>query len=137
MSVFTTTEEAEHFLGRPWELLGEDPVVGPKIGSLEKVLGAEYEDPRASLRIYCTGGTVRVERGVTDQPGDVILSMAADTGHRFWQGAVNIPMALSKQEVKVDGKMSDVMLVLPYLGAGYDMYKQFLKDEGREELIGR
>jgi hypothetical protein len=63
--------------------------------------------------------------------------MASDTGHRFWQGSVNIPLALSKQEVSVDGKMSDVMLALPFLGPGYELYKQHLKDAGREDLLGR
>jgi hypothetical protein len=137
MSIFTSTEEAEHFLGRPWELLGEDPQVGPKLGALDKVLGADYVDPDGSLRIHCTGGTVRVERGTAGQPGDVILQMSADTGHRFWQGAVNIPMALSKQEVTVEGKMSDVMSILPYLSKGFEKYKQVLEEENRTELIGR
>lgn len=137
MSIFTTTAEAEHFLGRPWELLGEDPEIGPKLGSLEKVLGAEYVDPEGSIRIHCTGGTVRVERGTAGQPGDVILHMSGDTGHRFWQGAVNIPVALSSQQVKVEGKMSDVMSILPFLSRGFEKYKRFLVDEDRAELVGR
>jgi hypothetical protein len=137
MSIFTSTEEAEHFLGRPWELLGEDPEIGPKLGSLDKVLGADYVEPEGSIRIHCTGGTVRVERGTAGQPGDVILEMSADTGHRFWQGAVNIPIALSTQQVKVEGKMSDVMSILPFLSKGFEMYTQVLRDEDRAELIGR
>jgi hypothetical protein len=137
MAIFTNTEEAEHFLGRPWELLGEDPEIGPKLGGLGKTLGAEYVDPEGSLRIHCADGSVRVERGTAGEPGDVILHMDADTGHRFWQGAVNIPLALSRQQVKVEGKMSDVMSILPYLNAGFEKYKQFLREEQREELIGR
>jgi hypothetical protein len=137
MGVFKTTEEAEHFLGRPWELLGEDPVIGPKFAALNKVMGAEYEEPQASIRIHCKDGTVRVERGTAGEPCDLTLHMASDTGHRFWQGAVNIPMALSKQQVKVDGKMSDVMSILPFMSPGFAMYKQCLKDEGREDLIGQ
>jgi hypothetical protein len=136
MSVFKTTTEAEYFLGRPWEMLGEDPDIGPKLGALNKVLGADYQNPGGGVRVHCKDGTVRVERGTAGQPGDIILSMDADVGHRFWQGAVNIPMALSKQQVKVEGKMSDVMSILPFLGPGFEMYKGFLHAEGRDDLIG-
>lgn len=136
MSVFADVAEAEQILGRPWELLGEDPEVGPKIGALNKVYVAEYEDPAAKLTIYCADGTVRVERGVSGE-ADATLRMSADTGNRFWQGAVNLPMALAKKEVALDGKMSDVMACLPYLGPGYELYKQYLHDQGREDLIGR
>jgi hypothetical protein len=135
--VFTSTDEAEQFLGRPWELLGDDPEIGPKLGALDRVLGAEYEDPKAVLRIICKDGTVKVERGSQVPEPDVMLQMTADTGHRFWQGAVNIPMALAKKDVAAVGKMSDVMKVLPFLNPGFDLYKQYLRDQNREDLLGR
>ena len=136
MSIFKTPDEVEYFLGRPWEMLGEDPEIGPKLGSLNKVLGADYENPSASIRIHCTNNQVRVERGTAGQPSDIVLAMDADVGHRFWQGAVNMPVALSRGQVTVGGKMSDVMSILPFLGRGFEMYKAFLHAEGRDDLIG-
>jgi hypothetical protein len=136
MSIFKTTDEAEYFLGRPWEMLGEDPEIGPKLGSLNKVLGAEYQNPSGSIRIHCMDNQVRVERSTAGQPSDIVLAMDADVGHRFWQGAVNMPLALSKRQVTVEGKMSDVMSILPFLGPGFEMYKAFLHAEGRDDLVG-
>src|SRR5258706_4518737 len=49
MGVFKDGEEASQFIGRIWELLGEDPDIGPKLVATNLVLRGRYTDPEYQL----------------------------------------------------------------------------------------
>lgn len=134
MGAFKDTEEAEHFLGAIWERMGADPDLGPKLESVNSTMRAIYTDPPGQVTIACKPGGVVVERGETSTEPVVTLHMAADMGNRFWLGSVNMPMALSRGQIKSEGQMSDIMKLLPMLKPAFVLYKQILVDEGRPEL---
>ncbi|MHB1710605.1 MAG: SCP2 sterol-binding domain-containing protein [Acidimicrobiales bacterium] len=135
MGVFKDTAEAEKFLGGIWEKIGEDPDLGPKLEAADIIMRGAYEDPVATVTITCKPGGISVECGETATEPDATLIMPADMGNRFWLGAVNLPMALARGQIKAEGKMSDIMKLLPLLKPAFQIYREFLKVEGREELL--
>jgi putative sterol carrier protein len=135
MGVFKDSTEASQFIGRIWELLADDPDIGPKLAATNLVMRGSYTDPDYVVTIYCQAGSIKVEHGDTTTEADATLILSADTGHRFWLGAVNLPMALARGQVKAEGKMSEVMKVLPFLKPAYDIYRAHLVAAGRDDLL--
>ena len=76
---------------------------------------------------------------VRDDPapkGEIVMTMEADTAHKFWLGNLNVPLALAKRKVKVDGNLTKMMGLLPAIGPAYARYAEYLKANGRADLAG-
>jgi hypothetical protein len=134
MGAFKDSEEAEYFLGAIWERMAADPDLGPKLESVNSTMRAIYTDPAAQVTIACKPGGVVVERGETATEPAVTLHMAADMGNRFWLGAVNMPMALSRGQITTAGQMGDIMKLLPMLKPAFALYRGILEEAGRSDL---
>ena len=39
--------------------------------------------------------------------------MTADVGNAYWQGKVNLPMAMAKRKIKVDGNVASLLKLAP------------------------
>src|SRR4051812_9812105 len=114
MAVFKDADEASQYIGRIWELIGDDPGIGPKLGATNLVMRGSYPDIDYQVTITGRDGSVKVEHGETDTVPDATLILSSDMGHRFWLGAVNLPMALARGQIKAEGKMSEIMKTLPF-----------------------
>ena len=63
-------------------------------------------------------------------PTEITLEMAADDGHKFWLGELNMALALAKNRVKVSGPISKIMKLLPAMRPAFPKYKVFLEERG-------
>ena len=61
---------------------------------------------------------------------EITLEMAADDGHQFWLGNLNMALALAKSRVKVSGPISKIMKLLPAMRPAFPKYKAFLEERG-------
>jgi len=66
---------------------------------------------------------------------EVEMFMSTDDGHRFWLGELNIPMALARRKVRVDGPIGTLLKLLPALQPAFAMYRTFLKEQGMEDKL--
>jgi hypothetical protein len=136
VSVFKDTREAEHFLGAIWERMGADPKLGPKLMDSNLVMRLAYTEPSATVTVSCDDRGVVLERGMSPTEPQLTLRMTADTGNRFWLGAVkNIPMALKRGEIKTEGQLPNVMKLMPVLLPAFKLYRTLLAEAGRSDLI--
>ncbi|MGD0276871.1 MAG: hypothetical protein ABSB79_12620, partial [Syntrophales bacterium] len=55
--------------------------------------------------------------------------------NKFWQGKLNLIMAMTKGQVKSTGAVTKMLKVLPKIGPVYKMYAESLKEAGREDLV--
>jgi putative sterol carrier protein len=72
--------------------------------------------------------TVVMDPGPTE--AEIQLEMAADDGHAFWMGELNMALALAKGKVKVQGPISKIMKLLPAMRPAFPKYKAFLDEKG-------
>lgn len=133
MGFFKDTEEFYAILGPFFNRLKDDPVIGPKVLESGLVIQFKYREPDAVLTIDAPNQLI-IE-GPTDQKPDVEMSMTADTAHRFWLGKVNLMVALTKKDMVAKGPVPKIMKMLPIIRGAYAMYKDYLKEIGREDLI--
>jgi hypothetical protein len=114
-----------------------DPNVGKQFAATNALVKIEFEDPTATMWLDCrvTPPIVSCDPGAhTDEP-DLLLSMTADTGHRFWLGKQSLPVALTSRKIKVKGPSSKLMRLLPALKPVFSQYEQFLLKQGRDDLL--
>jgi hypothetical protein len=61
---------------------------------------------------------------------DVAPFMSADDGHTFWLGDLNIPMAMARRKVKIEGPVGTLLKLLPARQPAFGMYRDFLVEQG-------
>jgi len=91
----------------------------------------QYTDPDCTMLMDATVDPPVVT--MNPDPGtatEITLAMAADDGHAFWLGRLNMALALAKGKVKVTGPISKIMKLLPAMRPAFPKYQAFLDEHG-------
>jgi len=109
VAVFSSQQEAEEVFGAFMEHVTSDPELRPKFVAAATSFRANYTDPDCAVSLVTTVDPPVVKRGdaAMAEEVEVDMFMSTDDGHRFWLGELNIPMALARRKVRVDGRRSD------------------------------
>ncbi|PND54290.1 sterol carrier protein [Mycobacterium sp. ENV421] len=132
MGVFADEAEVHKYIGGVFEKGLADPDIGPKLSASGVVLQINYTDPEAIVTVDLPNATVLA--GATDITPDVELFMSADTGNRFWQGKVNLSLAMAKGEVRAKGPVQKVIKLVPTAKLLFPTYTAMLAADGRSDL---
>lgn len=92
---FKDAVEVHKYLGGVFEVAFADPEIGPKLRATGIVLKTIYSAPDAIILIDTTTG--EVTEGELDSACTASMAMTADTGNAYWQGKVNLPLAMAKK----------------------------------------
>ena len=66
--------------------------------------------------------TPGVDFGDTKAKPEVVLSMDADTAHRFWAGELPMHVALSRGLIRAKGPVATILRIVPVVGSAKDIY---------------
>jgi putative sterol carrier protein len=66
---------------------------------------------------------------------EVVMTMEADTAHRFWLGKVNVTVALARGQMKAKGPVAKILKLVPLTKPIFPRYRALLEQDGREDLI--
>jgi hypothetical protein len=131
---FNNSEEVTKYIGGIFESAFDDPEIGQKLVDTGLVVAFDFSDPNAVVVVDMPNKVVT--SGHAGGPSPVAtMTMTADIGNAYWQGKVNLPMAMAKRKVKVDGNVASLLKLAPLGKKLYGGYIQRLKDDGREDLI--
>ena len=135
MSTFQSADEVYTYIGKAFEIAVNDPtfIEATKGGSL--VVLITQTDPDATILVDFPGQRVLCGDAATGVRSTVQLRMSSDNANRFWQGKLNFTLAMAQRKVKLDGKRSTALALLPLTGAIFDKYKALLTESGREDLL--
>lgn len=136
MATFQTGDEVAQLIGGFLTEIMADPDLGPKFAAADAKVLMTYINPEACFLMDCTVDppTVAIDPADTSA-AEFKLQMSADDAHKFWLGDLNVPLALAKRKVKVDGNLAKMMGLLPALGPAYARYAEYLKVHGRDDLV--
>jgi putative sterol carrier protein len=76
-----------------------------------------------------------VDCGPTNMEPEVVMSMEADTAHRFWLGKVNVTVALARGQMKAKGPVAKILKLVPLVKPVFPRYRALLEQDGREDLL--
>ncbi len=137
MSVFASPDEY-YKVATPFLLsLTTDPVVGPKFVAANTSFRVTYTDPDVVFALDATQDPAVLMTGEDAMAftPELFLTMSADDGHKFWLGDLNIPIAVAKKKLKVQGPITKLMGMLPAIQPAFAMYRTYLRDNGHEALV--
>lgn len=118
-----------------YDLLNKDPDIGPSLQKTNLCIQFRYSKPDAVITIDATGDETKLIKGEFSGDPEVTMSMDADFAHKFWHGKANLVTALTRRQVKAKGNVPKTLKLLPILKPAYDLYPDFLRDKGLENLI--
>ena len=96
----------------------------------------QYRNPESQITVRLKEeGEPRVDLGPTDMDPEVVMSMEADTAHKFWLGKVHVTVALARGQMKAKGPVAKILKLVPLVKPVFPKYKQQLAAAGREDLV--
>ena len=124
MAVFESTEKMYEVLGSLFELLMNDPVVGPKYVESKIIIKFIINDPEGTIWLTNESGVIC---GDADLKPTIQMTLSGDSCHKFWLKELTLPIALAKGHVKAKGPLPKVLKLLPLLKPAYEAYPDIAK----------
>ncbi len=118
-----------------YELLKNDPRIGPALKKAHLCVQFVYTNPDAVITIDATKDDPRIVREAFDGRPEVTMAMSADFAHAFWHGKVKLVAALTRRQVTARGNLPKALKLLPILRPAYEMYPRFLREKGLGHLV--
>ena len=136
MAYFKDAQEVYGTIGKLFQDLAEDDELGPKFRKANTIVRYEFRDPDSTITTRLQEGQPgQVDFGESEMEPDVVMSMDADTAHRFWLGQVNVTVALARGQIKASGPVAKILKLVPLTKPVYPRYKAQLEADGREDLV--
>lgn len=136
MPYFEDDQEVYEFIGELFRELADDPELGPKFRKANTIVQYQYRNPESQITVKMLDGQDgEVDCGPTALEPEVVMSMDADTAHRFWLGKVNVTVALARGQMKAKGPVAKILKLVPLTKPIFPRYKAKLEAAGRSDLL--
>ncbi len=136
MPYFKDDQEVYKYIGELFTDLGEDQELFPKFQKANTIVQYQYREPQSQITVkLIEGEDGQVDFGDTPMEPEVVMSMDADTAHRFWLGKVNVTVALARGQMKAKGPVAKILKLVPLVKPVFPRYRQLLEDSGRRDLL--
>jgi putative sterol carrier protein len=133
---FKDEQEVYDHIGKLFSELVEDDELAPKFQKANTVVQYQYRNPESQITVkMLEGEDGQVDCGPTDLEPEVVMSMEADTAHRFWLGKVNVTVALARGQMKAKGPVAKILKLVPLVKPVFPRYKAQLEEAGRADLV--
>lgn len=133
MATFANAQQVYDTIGAFLEQITKDEDLRPKFVAADTSFHIIYSDPDCDMLVDCTIDPPVVTMAPGEVKSEIELAMAADDGHQFWLGNLNMALALAKNKVKVKGPISKIMKLLPAMRPAFPKYKAFIAERGGVE----
>ena len=136
MAYFKDADEVYSFIGKLFEDLAEDDELAPKFQKANTIVQYSYRDPESVITVKVREGEDgQVDFGDTTMEPEVVMTMDADTAHRFWLGKVNVTVALARGQMKAKGPVAKILKLVPLVKPVFPRYRAMLEEAERKDLL--
>ena len=136
MAYFKDAGEVYAYIGRLFEELARDDELAPKFSKANTIVQYHYREPESTITVKLIDGEDgQVDCGTTTMEPEVVMTMDADTAHRFWLGKVNVTVALARGQMKAKGPVAKILKLVPLVKPVFPRYRRLLEENGRQDLL--
>jgi hypothetical protein len=136
VSYFADADDVYATLGLMIEQAIADDELGPAFSRADTIIRYVYTDPDAQITVELREGVPgHVEYGPSELEPEVTMTMAADVGHRFWLGELNVAVALTRGQIKASGPVDKILRLVPIAARSFPRYRRLLAEQGRSEAL--
>ncbi|MBE7187435.1 SCP2 sterol-binding domain-containing protein [Jatrophihabitans endophyticus] len=130
---FTDADEVVHYIGGIFETAFATEGIGDKLAATGVVLLVRSTDPDSAFVVDTANR--RVLAGDDGAQPSATMTMSADTQNAYWQGKVNLPVAMARGQIKVSGQVGQLLKLAPLSKPLFAGYVERLKADGRDDLV--
>jgi hypothetical protein len=131
---FASPREFKQVIDRVFELMSEDPDMGPKLRDADVPQRFEFPDVDMVVNIRAAG---EGEEGClvwewtddVDWKPKVRMEMSSETANRYFQGKENVAIAIARRRIKTGGDVKAALSLIPITKPVYARYREMLEDE--------
>jgi putative sterol carrier protein len=136
LGYFKDAQEVYDTIGQLFTELAADDELAPKFRQANTIVQYRHSDPASTITVRLKEDEpTDVEFGETEMEPEVVMSMEADTAHRFWLGQVNVTTALARGQIKASGPVAKILKLVPLTKPAFPRYKALLEAQGRDDLV--
>jgi len=136
MAYFKDAGEVYATIGQLFRDLKDDEELAPKFRKANTIVQDQYREPESRITVkLIEGEDGQVDFGDTVLEPEVIMTMDADTAHRFWLGQVNVTVALARGQMKAKGPVAKILKLVPLVKPVFPRYRKQLEEAGRRDLL--
>ena len=136
MPVFKDDQEVYQYIGKLFQDLTDDPELSSKFQRADTIVQYRYSNPDSQITVKMKEvEDGQVDLGPTDLEPEIVMTMEADTAHRFWLGKVNVTMALAKGQMKAKGPVAKILKLVPLVKPVFPRYQKMLEEAKRDDLL--
>jgi hypothetical protein len=136
VACFKDEQEVYQYIGKLFQDLAVDDVLFPQFQKANTIVQFPLRNPQSMITLKIKPGEAgQVDLGPTDLIPEVVMTMDADTAHKFWLGKVNVTVALARGQMKAKGPVAKILKLLPLTKGVFPRYKKMLEDTGRTDLM--
>ena len=136
MPYFKDEQEVYQYIGKLFQDLAEDDELWPKFQKANTIVQYQFRNPESQITVRMQEASdAQVDLGSTELDPEVLMTMDADTAHKFWLGKVNVTVALARGQMKAKGPVAKILKLVPLVKPVFPRYKQMLTDAGRDDLM--
>jgi putative sterol carrier protein len=133
---FKDADEVYAYIGRLFEELADDDELAPKFQKANTIVQYQYREPESQITVKLVEGEEgQVDCGTTTLEPEVVMTMDADTAHRFWLGKVNVTVALARGQMKAKGPVAKILKLVPLVKPVFPRYRAILEEADRRDLL--
>jgi putative sterol carrier protein len=136
LPVFKDDQEVYQYIGQLFVDLTDDPELSPKFRRADTIVQYRYSNPDSQITVKMKEGQEgQVDFGETQLEPEIVMTMEADTAHKFWLGNVNVTMALAKGQMKAKGPVAKILKLVPLVKPVFPRYREMLEQANRDDLL--
>ena len=136
MAYFKDADEVYATIGKLFRDLKDDEELAPKFRKANTIVQYQYREPESRITVkLIEGEDGQVDFGDTVLEPEVVMTMEADTAHRFWLGQVNVTVALARGQMKAKGPVAKILKLVPLVKPVFPRYRKQLEETGRRDLL--
>lgn len=129
-AAFNSEEEFREVIDRTFQIMSEDPEMGPRLREVDT--SQRFEFPDLDLVVNLRAGHPG-EANLTWQWSDDIdwepkvrMAMSSEVANRYFQGKENVAIAIARRRIKAAGDLKAALAVLPLTKPVFARYQQMI-----------
>ena len=133
-SPFRSAKEFRAVMDRVFQMMSEDPEMGPALRDADVPQRFEFEDLDLVMNIRAgrqgEGANLHWEwTDEVDWSPRVRMKMSSETANRYFQGKENVPLAIARRRIKTGGDIRASLELIPITRPIFARYRALVEAE--------
>jgi SCP-2 sterol transfer family len=131
---FTDADEFVEVMDRTFQMMSEDPDMGPKLRDADVPQRFEFADLDLVVNIRAAdddeeGNLAWEWTDDVDWEPKVRMAMSSETANKYFQGKENVAMAIARRRIKTGGDVKAALALMPITKPIFERYREMVTAE--------